>query len=312
MTLSENWAFRIHGYGGPENVRRDEIAVPELGEGQVLVKVAAAGVNPVDRRWRTGFFVNLFPIELPSQLGAELSGTVMAVGEKVTGFSEGDRVMGLAPMRSFSGVAAVDAAGLCRTPEALTDVEAAALPVAAMMAAQMLRLGERRAGGRVLVHGAAGAVGGFAVQLAKKAGAIVTGTASASSGAYVASLGADAVIDYAAEAFEDRVGEVDLVIDLVGGPVFERSLGLLGEDGAIVSAVEFAAGPKAGAIGRRGIFHRLQPDALLLAKLADDVAEGRLRSTIVEVVDAGELPAAIERVGTRHAPGKTVVNFAER
>ena len=139
--MTENWAYRFHEYGGPENVRRDEIAIPELGDGQVLVEVSAAGVNPVDRRWRSGFFSKMAPLNLPTQLGAELSGAVVAVGSNVSAFAVGDRVMGLAPMRSFSRFAAVDQHGLCHTPMALSDVEAAALPVATLMAAQMLALG---------------------------------------------------------------------------------------------------------------------------------------------------------------------------
>lgn len=307
--MNANWAFRIHGYGGPENVRRDDIAAPDLGAGQVMVEVAAAGVNPVDRRWRTGFFSSFAPLDLPAQLGAELSGTVTAVAADVSRLSVGDRVMGLAPMRSFSKMAAVDEKGLCRTPGELNDIEAAALPVAALMAWQMLQLGKLRAGGRVLVHGAAGAIGGFAVQMAKQAGASVIATASASSTAHVASNGADMIIDYMSQSFEHEAGEVDLVIDLVGGPVFERSLGLLRADGIIVSAVELAAAPKAEAVGKRGIFHRLLPDAARLEALAQDVARGRLRSTIAEVVEADELPDAIERAGTGHAPGKIVVSF---
>ena len=304
------WAFRFNEYGGPEKVRRDEVAVPDLGDGQVLVEVAAAGINPVDRRWRSGFFSAMVPIKLPSQLGSELSGTVAAIGDHVSRFAIGDRVMGLAPMRSFAEVAAVDEEGLCRTPVALTNVEAAALPVATLMASQMLRLGGLAEGARVLVHGAAGGVGGFAVQLAKRAGASVAATASASSAAYVSALGADTVVNYAAEVFEDRVGDLDLVIDLVGGPVFDRSLGVLRPGGAVVSAVEFAAGAKAEATGRRGLFHRVQPDAERLEALAQDVAHGRLRSTIAEVTETGQLQAAIERAGTSHPPGKLVVRFA--
>ena len=308
--MSENWAFRFHDYGGPESVRRDEIAVPELGDDQVLVEVAAAGINPVDRRWRSGFFSKLTPLELPTQLGAELSGTVVAIGADVSTFTTGDRVMGLAPMRSFSRFAAVDQQSLCHTPFALSDVEAAALPVATLMAAQMLDLGALRAGAHMLVHGAAGGVGGFAVQLAKRSGATVTATASASSASHVLALGANAVIDYAADAFEDLVSDLDLVIDLVGGPVFDRSLGVLRPSGVIVSAVEFAAEAKARATGRRGVFHRVQPDSDLMERLAQDVARGDLRSTIAEVCEADGLDAAIERVGTGHAPGKFVVRFA--
>ena len=310
--MTKNWAFRFHDYGGPEALRRDEIAVPELGADQVLVEVAAAGVNPVDRRWRSGFFSEMVPLELPTQLGAELSGTVVATGAEASAFTTGDRVMGLAPMRSFSRFAAVDQQGLCHTPLALGDVAAAALPVATLMAAQMLDLGALRDGARVLVHGAAGGVGGFAVQLAKRSGATVTATASASSASHVLALGADAVIDYAADAFEDRVGDLDLVVDLVGGPVFDRSLGALRPGGVIVSAVEFAAEAKAKATGRRGVFHRVRPDSVLMERLAQDVARGDLQSTIAEVCEADGLHAAVERVGTRHAPGKFVVRFAAR
>ena len=303
-------AARIHAYGGAEVLQIDEVPVPAPGFGQVRVEVGAAGVNGLDWKIREGYVRDAYPLTFPSTLGLELAGEVVEVGAGVTRFRVGDRVMGLTGRPgAYADFALVDEAQLVPTPPALSDVEAAALPVAVLTAAQALDAGGGiRPGSTVLIHGAAGAVGGFAVQLAKAAGATVLATASGTSRVHVLGLGADVAIDYRAERFEDRAADVDLVLDLVGGETLDRSWSVLAPRGVVVSTAApdiVARSPG----GRRGVWLMMRADAEQLARLADDVARGALRSTIAEVTPLSGLAAAVERNRTGHPPGKIVLDL---
>lgn len=305
--MRPNRAYRIHGYGGPEVLHQDLAPVPTARPGQVLVKVKAAGVNGLDWKIREGLLRDVHTLAFPAVLGCELMGVVTSPGGGR--FRTGDRVIGPASLGAYADTVAVGVATLCHVPEALTDVQAAALPVAALTAWQALRAaGEFRSWMKVLIHGAAGGVGGFAVQFAKAASATVLATAGGSSCDHVLQLGADDVIDYRAERFEDRVADVDLVLDLVGGEILDRSWQVLSLDGATVSVVAPDVATRAPA-GHRGVWWPMHSDALRLAQIATDVSSGRLHSTIAEVVGFSELPSAIERTKTGHAPGKIVVDL---
>lgn len=309
--MQTNKALRIHAYGGPEVAQLDEIPVPTPGAGQVLIQVGAAGINGLDWKVRDGLVREVFPLELPAVLGIELAGTVVAVGPGAGRFRVGDRAMG-APggLGTYARFVTIDETKLCLTPASLTDVEAAALPVATVTAWQALRAaGELRPGQKILIHGAAGGVGGFAVQFAKAAGATVFATASGSSRAHVLALGADMVIDRQTERFEDRLAEIDLVLDLVGGETLDRSWSVLSATGAIVSAAAPDIVQRTPA-GRRGLWFMNRPDAAVLRQIADAVAAGTVRSTIAETVGFAGLSAAIERNKRGHAPGKIVLDLA--
>lgn len=308
--MQSNKALRIHAYGGPEVLQLDETPVPTPGTGQVLIQVTAAGINGLDWKIRDGLVRDVFQLALPAVLGVELAGVVAAIGPGATQFKVGDRVMGsLMGVGAYAQFVAVDEVKLCLTPADLTDQAAAALPVATLAAWQSLRAaGELRPGQRILIHGAAGGVGGFAVQFAKAAGAIVFATASGASRDHVQALGADLVIDRQAERFEDRVRDIDLVLDLVGGETLDRSWTVLAPDGAIVSMAAPDIVQRAPA-GRRGLWFMMRPDAPQLRRIADAVASGTLRSTIAETVGFAGLAAAIERNKQGHAPGKTLLDL---
>jgi NADPH:quinone reductase-like Zn-dependent oxidoreductase len=307
--MTKTQAYRIHAYGGPEVLHLDDVPSPIAGPGQVLVAVKAVGVNPFDWKLREGYLRQAYPLDFPTTIGSELAGVVTALGAGVSRFAIGDRVLGFPGLGMYADIVAAGEDMLCRTPDALSDVVAASLPIASTTAWQLLRAaGAPRPGMTVLVHGAAGGVGGFAVQFAKAEGATVVATASASSRDYVAALGADRVIDYRAERFEDLVGTVDLVLDLVGGETLDRSWSVLAPDGAMVSIADPDITARAPA-GARGIFLSVRPDPERLARVAQDVAQGRLRSMIAEVFPRVDLPAAIERTRTGHGPGKVVVDF---
>lgn len=287
----------------------EDIPVPTIGEGRMLIRVKATGINPVDWKIRDGARTAAMLPPLPTVLGAELAGEVVEA-KGSSAFKAGDRVMGLVGgTGADADLVSADPAGFCATPPGLTDVEAAAIPMAAMTAWQALAAGgELPPGGRVLIHGAAGAVGGFAVQFAKQAGRTVFATANGTGLDRVRSLGADTVIDYKAERFEDRATDIDLVVDLVGGETLQRSWAVLANGGVIVSTVDHDVADHAPD-GRRGVSIRMKPDGARLAEIVDAVAAGRLRSTVGEVVAPADLPGALERSKQGHAHGKMVVDF---
>ena len=311
MTITTQRAVLIRAYGGAAAAEIAEITRPAAGEGQVLVRVRAAGVNGIDWKVREGFVRGAFPLQLPAVLGIELAGTVEALGPGASRFGVGDRVMGpLGGLGAYADVVAVDEAHLVRTPQGLDDVHAAGVPVAAVAAWQSLHhAGPIAAGQRILIHGAAGGLGGHAVQYAKRAGAEVFATASTAHLEYVRSLGAAHVIDYRTQRFESVAQDIDLVLDYVGGEVLDRSWQVLAKDGAIVGTSSpdiLARTPP----GRRGLWFMNKPDAALLERLAAEIAEGRLISKLGEVVGFGDIPAAIERNRTDPRIGKVVADFS--
>ena len=303
-------ALRIHAYGGPDAVQIDRVARPKAGSGEVVVRVRAAGVNGLDWKVRDGLLQGVFPLALPITLGIELAGEVIEVADDVTAFAIGDRVMGpLGGLGAFADEVAVAAHKLAKTPAALDDVHAAAIPVAALTAWQALfDAGELKSGQTVLIHGAAGGVGGHAVQLAKSVGARVLATARAPNSDYLKSLGADEVIDPQNTAFWQTTERVDLVLDLVGGATLDNAWQLLTATGRIVStaAPDILARTPAG---QRGVWFQMRPDAARLAELARRVAAGELRSDVSEVVELGAAAGAIERNKVGHGRGKTVISL---
>jgi NADPH:quinone reductase-like Zn-dependent oxidoreductase len=310
MANTTQRAVLIRAYGGAAAAEVAEIAAPAVGSGQVLVRVRAAGVNGIDWKVREGFVREAFPLQLPAVLGIELAGTIEALGPGASRFRVGDRVMGpLGGLGAYADVVAVDEANLVRTPHGLDDVHAAGVPVAAVAAWQSLHhAGPITAGLRILIHGAAGGLGGYAVQYARRAGAEVFATASIAHIDYVRSLGAGQVIDYRAERFESVARDIDLVLDYVGGEVLDRSWQVLAKNGAIVGTSSpdiLARTPP----GRRGLWFMTRPDAALLERLVAEIAEGTLISKLGEAVGFGDIPEAIERNRTDPRVGKVVADF---
>lgn len=304
-------AVMIQAYGDADAAQVSTIAKPQAGPGQILVRIRAAGVNGIDWKVRAGLVREVFKLQLPAALGAELAGVVDAVGPGVTRFQVGDRVMGaVGGLGAYAEFIALDQNTLAHTPEGLDDIHAAAMPVAAVAAWKSLHhAGPVRPGQRILIHGAAGGLGGYAVQYAKRAGAEVFATAAAADLDYIRSLGADQVIDYQSQRFEDLVGDIDLVLDYVGGAVLDRSWQVLAPDGVIVGTTSpdiLARTPP----GRRGMWFMNTPDVALLETLAAEVASGALTSRVSEVVGFAEIPLAIERNRTTPRAGKVVADMS--
>lgn len=304
-------AVLIRAYGGAEAVEVAEVTTPEAAPGEVLVRVNAAGVNGLDWKVREGYVRDSFPLQLPAVLGLELAGVVEAVGANVAHLRVGDRVMGpLGALGAYAQFVAVAEANLVRTPDTLDDVHAAALPVATVAAWQSLHhAGPIRQGQRVLIHGAAGGLGGYAVQFAKRLGAEVFATAATAHLDYVRSLGADHVIDHQRQRFEDIARDIDLVLDYVGGEVLDRSWQVLAQDGAIVGTTSPEILVRTPA-GRRGLWFINKSDAALLETFASEVARGALKAHVSEVVSFADLPLAIERNRTASRIGKVVADFS--
>jgi len=305
-----NRALRIHAYGGPDALTIESIAMPIAASGQVIVRVGAAGVNALDWKIRDGWLQNDFPLPLPATLGVELAGEVIEVGQDVSGFAVGDRVMGpVGGLGAYADFVAIASNSLVRIPASLTDERAAAIPVGALTAWQALfEAGVLKPGQTVLIHGAAGGVGSFAVQFARRARARVIATAQGINAGYLRGLGADEVIDYRTSSFWDRTKDVDLVLDLVGGAALANSWQVIADTGRIVStaAPDIAAHTPAG---KRGVWFQMRPDAAQLAEIVSMVDQGVVKVEVSEVAGLSDATAAIERNKTGHGPGKAVITF---
>ncbi|MEV7417800.1 NADP-dependent oxidoreductase [Streptomyces sp. NPDC089919] len=304
-------AVVVSEWGGPEVLTETEVERPEPGLGEVLVRVHAAGVNPVD--WKTRASGGLIAWgELP-QVGWDLSGTVEAAGPGVTAFRPGDEVFGmpLFPRQAsaYAEYAVVPARQLAAKPAGLSHVEAAALPLAALTAWQALvDTAAVRPGERVLVHAAAGGVGHFAVQIAKALGAYVIGTASAGKHELVRSLGADEVVDYREVRFEDVLSDVDVVLDGMGGETAERSLKVLRAGGRLVTLPGPDDVPAAVPAGLRAEWMLVEPDQAGLREIAALVERGALKPVVETVLPLAEAARAHE-IGERgRTAGKIVLS----
>ncbi|MCC3718042.1 NADP-dependent oxidoreductase [Rouxiella badensis] len=290
-----NQAVRFHQYGGKEAVKVEDVTLPEAQGQLVVVRVISAGVNPVDKKVRSGMLSAVFPLQFPVTSGSEISGVITSVSDDVTAFKSGDRVMGLTGNQGgFAHYISIDASQLVKIPDGLSDAVASALPVSGLTAWQALfEQGQLREGQRVLIHGAAGGVGSLAVQLAHRAGAKVFATASPKNHDYLRRLGADEVIDYhQPSAFAD-VREIDLLLDFAGAG-YENLGQTLKPAARVVSAVR----PDIAALVTSQtppVFLQMHGDNALLSELAQQVAHGTLHLRLGPVYPFAEAAEAIEQ-----------------
>ena len=305
-------AIRVHQFGGLDALVYEDVPRPTPGEGEVLVRVKAAGVGPWDALIRRGESGLHQP--LPLTLGSDLSGVVEDVGPNVSAFQPGDEVFG-ATNEMFTGAyaeyAVADAAMIAHKPKRLSDIEAASVPVVACTAWQML-FDHAKADNtkRVLVQGAAGSVGAYAVQMAKDVGAEVIATAFAKDVNYVRGLGADLVIDASMERFEDRAKNMDIILDTLGGEIQNRSFEVLRPGGVLVSVVSLPDQEKAAQHMVRGIFFYVNVTFQGLTVIADLLQSGRLTPCVGEVLPLAEAREAHEMLaGKPHERGKIVLTI---
>jgi len=304
-------AVRFHDYGPSSTLVVDEVPRPAPAEGELLVRVRAAGVNAIDWKFRAGYLQAYMPLELPHTPGLDVAGIVEQVGQGVSGYSAGDAVFGRGS-GTYAEYAVVPTATIAHKPSGVTFEQAATLPIGGVTAwVGLFDAGHLEAGQRVLVHGAAGGVGSLAVQLAHWKGASVIATTSTANLAYVKSLGADEVIDYSAVKFEDVVHDVDVVYDAVGGDVTDRSWGVL-KQGGILVVVAGAPDPETAA--QHGVrTSSAQPPAVttpILEELARLVESGAVIAPvgpIFPLTGAAEAHAASE---TGHGRGRIVLQVS--
>ncbi|AKJ30170.1 NADP-dependent oxidoreductase [Caldimonas brevitalea] len=305
-------ALRIHEFGAPDRAVLQPVALRDPGPGEAAVRIEAASVNPLDLKILTGAMQSVFPVELPYTLGTDMSGVVESVGTGVTSVRPGDRVVGrLEPTAggAFAEHALVPATALCVLPPEIPHEQAAALPTAAGTAWQALfKVGQLMPGQRVLIHAAAGGVGSFAVQLAKRAGAQVVATASARNQALVRDLGADQVLDYRDAAFWEGLQGLDLVLDTVGGDTLARSWQVLGPGGTLLSIVDPNVAAR-GSSQAQFVFFRHEPD--VLNRVLAAVQTGELKVVLDSLHPLDRAGAALQRVAGRHARGKVIVRPTE-
>jgi NADPH:quinone reductase-like Zn-dependent oxidoreductase len=290
-----------------------EVPTPAVGPRDVLIEARAAGVNPVDHLIVKGFMSG-GPLDRPLVIGSEVAGVVAAIGAEVTDLEVGDEVFARVDPRvggAFAEYVAVDRSLVADKPRTLTFEEAASLPLVGLTAWQALtEQSQVGPGTRVLVHGGAGGVGSVAVQLAKHLGAEVVATAGGDSVDLVRRLGADQVVDYRAEQFDDVLSDIDVVFDTVGGPTQDRSFRVLKPGGTLVSIVPIAdveAKQAEWKVDARAFMMR--PHGEQLTRLAELVASGELQPLLETTFPLAETAEALQKVERGGARGKTVLRI---
>jgi NADPH:quinone reductase-like Zn-dependent oxidoreductase len=307
-------AIRIHNYGGPEVLHYEDAPRPQPQAGEVLVRVHAAGVNPIDWKVREGYMKDFWPHKFPLILGWDLSGVVEELGRGVSRFKIGDEVYSV-PDSTRNGAYAdyivVRESELALKPKSLHHIRAAALPLAAVTAWQALfDAGQLASGQRILIHGGSGGVGHVAVQLAKWKGAYVFATASTKNQDLLRELGVDEPIDYTKQKFEDVARDVDLVLDLIGGETQERSWSVLKKGGVLLSLVQPASVEKAKALGVRAAFVASHPSGAQLAEIAKLIDSGELKPVIDRILPLSEARRAHELSQSGHTRGKIALRVS--
>jgi NADPH:quinone reductase-like Zn-dependent oxidoreductase len=303
-------------FGGPEVLKIADVPRPEPVPTEVLVRVHAAGVNPVDWKTRNGRGAAAAMGPLPFTIGWDVSGVVEQIGYGVTRFQVGDEVFGMPRFprqaAAYAEYLTSPSRQLTRKPASLSHIEAAAVPLGSLTAwLAIVETARLEAGQRILIHGAAGGVGHLAVQIAKSRGATVIGTAKAAQHDFLRGLGADQLIDYTATRFEDEVADLDVVFDLIGGETSMRSLPTLRRGGLLIVIPSGTDQPVLGEAERRGVRATnimVEPDYPALEQIAALAEAGELRVEIDRVFPLAEAAKAHEHGETRSGRGKIVLS----
>jgi NADPH:quinone reductase-like Zn-dependent oxidoreductase len=302
-------AVRIERYGGEDVMELAEVEKPKPGENQLLVKVRAAAVNPVDWKIREGLG-EMFGMKLPLILGCEVAGTVEAVGDNVKDFEAGDEVYGNLGAHSggYAEYVAAPVSEFVHKPKQIDFDTAASVPVAALTAWQgIFDHGKLASGQRILITGASGAVGSMAVQLAAVKGAHVIGTGSGRNEEFVRKLGADEFIDYKKAKFEEEVSGVDVVFDTVGGDTQERAFQTLKRGGFFVSTVRAPSAEKAKEFGVTVAMVVMMPKPDQLAEINRLLESGKLKVRVATVLPLADVKKAHQLSASGHADGKIIL-----
>lgn len=303
-------AIRIHNYGESDVLTLEAIAQPEPQPNEVLIRVQAAGVNPLDWKIRAGYMKEIFPMPLPFTPGMDVAGIVEAIGADVKALQVGQEVYGELRMGAYAQFATAPQDAIALKPKTLDFVEAASVPMVAMTAYQgLFDHADLKPGQTVLIHAASGGVGMFAVQFAKSKGAHVIGTASAANAEFVQSLGADQVIDYNATPFEQVVENVDVVLDTLGGDTQARSYSVVKPGGILVSTAAPPDAQKAEERGIRAEMMNMKPSTSLLEEIASLLDSGQVKTIVAQTFSLSEARQAQELSQGGHVRGKIVLQI---
>lgn len=310
-------AAQFKGYGGPEVITINEIPKPTPAENQVLIEVHAATINPFDYKLRRGYMKDAMPLQLPLTLGGDLSGVVVEIGTEVVNFKIGDEVFGQA--YAFAGgsgaiaeYAAASLENIAIKPKSIDHIQSGSLPLVGVSAIQALEQHiNLQKGQKILIHGGAGGIGNIAIQLAKYLGAYVATTATEEDMEFVKSLGADEVIDYEKEKFEESppAGGFDAVYDTIGGDTQDRSFKVLKKGGVLVSMLGEPSAELAKEYGVKVIGQNTQTNSKNLARLAELVDQGVIKPQVDKVFPLEQTKEAFEYAETGLSKGKVVIEI---
>jgi NADPH:quinone reductase-like Zn-dependent oxidoreductase len=315
-------AIRVHQYGGPEQLKLEQIPCPEPQAGEVLIRVHSVGVLPAEWKFRQGFFHAVRPAIFPYIPGSAMAGVIEEVGPHVTTFQIGQAVFGRSTNGAYAEYITTSveppAQGpetfslLAEKPETLSFDEAATISGGATIAwTALFEDGALQAGQRVLIHGAAGGVGAFAVQFARWKGAQVIGTTSQANRDFVQALGAATVIDYTSTPFEQVVQDVDLVLDTIGGETLIRSMQVVKPGGIVISLLEQPSPVLAQQYGIHAKKNAIPPTSSLLRTIAQLIGEGHVTPTIARTFSLPEARQAHELSQSGHGRGRIVLHIAD-
>ena len=306
-------AVRIHSFGDTDVLKVEEVSPPEPKENEIVVRVMAASVNPVDYKIRSGKYPLVKQDQLPKVLGRDVSGVVERVGAGVRKFKKGDAVYAMlrSEVGGYAEYAIVTEDEAAKKPKQLDFVQAAAVPLAALTAWQgLFDQGGLKAGQRVLIHGGAGGVGHFAIQFAKARGAWVATTVSGKDMELARQLGADQPIDYTAEKFEDAVNDIDLVYDLIAGETQKRSFAVLKDGGTLISTLQKPDEAELARRHARGAHYLAKPNAAQLSEIATLIDAGKVRVVIDAIYPLEQAARAHRHMEDDHIAGKVVLQVA--
>jgi NADPH:quinone reductase-like Zn-dependent oxidoreductase len=305
-------AVRIHQYGGPEELKLEQLPIPKPLSDEVLIRVHTVGVLPVDCAFREGLMKGIYTKEFPYIPGSAVSGVIEEVGSDATEFQKGQPIFGRANQGACAEYIKTSVDMIASKPQKLSFTKAATISGGATTAwVALFTHGDLQSGQRVLVHAAAGGVGSYAVQLAKWKGAEVIGTCSTSNVEYVKSLGVDTVIDYTTTPFEEVVQDVDLVLDAVGGETLERSYLVVKRGGKLLSLVDIPSEEKAKQFGIHARFSNGPAPNQVFQNIAQLIAQGEVKATIAKEFPLHEIRQAQELCQTGHGRGRIVLRVGD-
>jgi alcohol dehydrogenase len=308
---------QINGYGSSEVIEINQnTPSPIISPSKVLVELKAAGINPIDWKIREGYMKQVISLQFPSTLGMDFSGIIKQIGEDISSnYKQGDEVYGQASVTNggsgaFAEIALTNIENIALKPKSLSYIEAAALPLVGVSAWQALVENMRLSNGqKILIHGGAGGIGSISIPLAKNLGAYVTTTANSDDKQFVQDIGADKVIDYKTQSFEELLNDYDAVFDTIGGETYTKSFKVLKKDGIIVSMLEHPNSELMQHFGVKAIFQFTQVNNDRLVRLAQWVDKNNLKINIDKTFILDEAAKALDYVKDVHPRGKIVLEL---